>query len=153
LPEENAMPIELLMLALSVALLFVLIVIQATAGVKAQGMDVMAGHRDDMKPPSAWQARTKRCVDNHREGLMLFAPLVLIAAHLNISNDLTVWGAALLLFARGACRDLPDRTAQGAAAGLGHRHHRHGPGVCGGDHGDASLGRTVPRQFACETKR
>ncbi|MFN8948546.1 MAG: MAPEG family protein [Alphaproteobacteria bacterium] len=96
------MPIELLMLALSVALLFVLIVIQATAGVKAQGMDVMAGHRDDMKPPSAWQARTKRCVDNHREGLMLFAPLVLIAAHLNISNDLTVWGAQLFFYSRVA---------------------------------------------------
>jgi len=96
------MPIELLMLALSVALLFVLIVIQATAGVKAQGMDVMAGHRDDMKPPSAWQARPKRCVDNHREGLMLFAPLVLIAAHLNISNDLTVWGAQLFFYSRVA---------------------------------------------------
>ena len=37
------MPIELLMLALSVALLFVLIFIQGAAGVQAQGIDVMAG--------------------------------------------------------------------------------------------------------------
>jgi uncharacterized MAPEG superfamily protein len=96
------MPLELLMLALSVALLFVLIVIQASAGVQAQGIDVMAGHRDDMKAPSAWQARTKRCVDNHREGLMLFAPLILIAAHLGISNDLTVWGAQLFFYSRVA---------------------------------------------------
>ena len=96
------MPIELLMLALSVALLFVLIFIQGAAGVQAQGIDVMAGHRDDMKAPSAWQARTKRCVDNHREGLTLFAPLVLIAAHLGVSNDLTVWGAQLFFYARVA---------------------------------------------------
>ena len=96
------MPLELMMLALSVALLFVLIVVQASAGVQAQGMDVMAGHRDDMKAPSAWQARTKRCVDNHREGLILFAPLVLIAAHLNVSNDLTVWGAQLFFYSRVA---------------------------------------------------
>ena len=94
------MSLELLMLALSVALLFVLIVIQATAGVSAQGMDVMAGHRDVLKPPSPWQARTKRCVDNHREGLTLFAPLILIAAHLGISTDLTVWGAQLFFYSR-----------------------------------------------------
>lgn len=96
------MSIELLMLALSVALLFVLIVIQATAGVQAQGLDAMAGHRDDLKSPSVWQARTKRCVDNHREGLTLFAPLILIAAHLQISNDLTVWGAQLFFYSRVA---------------------------------------------------
>jgi len=96
------MPLELLMLALSVALLFVLIVIQAAAGAQAQGLDVMAGHRDDMKAPSAWQARTKRCVDNHREGLILFAPLILVAAHLGISNDLTVWGAQMFFYSRVA---------------------------------------------------
>lgn len=96
------MPLELLMLALSVALLFVLIIIQATAGTQAQGLDVMAGNRDNMVPPSPWQARTKRCVDNHREGLMLFAPLVLIAAQLQISNDLTVWGAQLFFYSRVA---------------------------------------------------
>ena len=96
------MPIELLMLALSVALLFVLIVIQAVAGVQAQGLDVMAGHRDDMKAASAWQARTKRIVDNHREGLILFAPLILVASQLNISNDLTVWGAQLFFYSRVA---------------------------------------------------
>ena len=96
------MSLELLMLALSVGLLFVLIIIQAVAGVKAQGVDVMAGHRDDMKLPSVWQARTKRCVDNHREGLTLFAPLILIAAHLGISNELTVWGAQLFFYSRVA---------------------------------------------------
>lgn len=96
------MSLELMMLALSVALLFVLIIIQAAAGTQAQGIDVMAGNRDNMVPPSPWQARTKRCVDNHREGLALFAPLVLIAAHLQISNELTVWGAQLFFYSRVA---------------------------------------------------
>ncbi len=94
------MTIELTMLALSVALLFVLVQIQATAGVQAQGLMPMAGPRDHLKEPSTWQARTKRCVDNHREGLIMFAPLILIAAQLGVSNTLTVWGAQLFFYSR-----------------------------------------------------
>ena len=93
---------ELTMLALSVALLFVLVLIQATAGTQAQGLMKMANARDDLGPPSVWQARTKRCVDNHREGLIMFAPLVLIAAHMDISNTMTVWGAQLFFYSRVA---------------------------------------------------
>lgn len=96
------MPIELLMLVLSVGLLFVLIVIQANAGVAAQGMSAMIGPRDNLGAPTAWQGRTKRCVDNHREGLALFAPLILVAAHLSISNEMTVWGAQLFFYSRVA---------------------------------------------------
>ena len=94
------MSIELTMLALSVALLFVLVLIQANAGVAAQGLWVMAGPRDNLPPPKLWQARTLRCVDNHREGLIMFAPLVLIAADVGISNTLTVWGAQLFFYSR-----------------------------------------------------
>jgi uncharacterized MAPEG superfamily protein len=96
------MSIELTMLALSVALLFVLVLIQATAGTQAQGLMKMANARDDLGPPSVWQARTKRCVDNHREGLIMFAPLVLIAAHQEISTTMTVWGAQLFFYSRVA---------------------------------------------------
>jgi uncharacterized MAPEG superfamily protein len=96
------MTVELTMLALSVALLFILIMIQATAGAQAQGAEVMAGHRDNLKPMSPWQARTKRLVDNHREGLALFAPLVLIAAVTQISTSYTVLGAELFFFGRVA---------------------------------------------------
>lgn len=96
------MPIELLMLVLSVGLLFVLIVIQANAGVSAQGMSAMVGPRDNLGPPTAWQGRTKRCVDNHREGLALFAPLILVAAHMGISTEMTVWGAQLFFYSRVA---------------------------------------------------
>ena len=96
------MSIELTMLCASVALLLVLVVIQAAAGAQAQGLWVMAGHRDVLGPPSVWQARTKRCVDNHREGLLMFAPLILVAAATNTSSELTVWGAQLFFYSRVA---------------------------------------------------
>ena len=54
------MTVELMMLAYSVALLFVLVLIQATSGVLAQGLMPMANSRDDLKAPSIFQARTKR---------------------------------------------------------------------------------------------
>ena len=96
------MSIELTMLALSVALLFVLVLIQSAAGAQAQGLMTMANARDNLGPPSVWQARTKRCVDNHREGLILFAPLALIAAPQDISTTMTVWGAQLFFYSRVA---------------------------------------------------
>jgi uncharacterized MAPEG superfamily protein len=94
--------VELTMLCASVGLLIVLVIIQATAGTQAQGAMVMAGARDNLGPPSIWQARTKRCVDNHREGLLMFAPLILVAAAMNVSNDLTLWGAQLFFYSRVA---------------------------------------------------
>ena len=94
------MSIELTMLALSVGLLFVLVMIQAVAGTQAQGAMKMANNRDDLGPPSVWQARTKRVVDNHREGLIMFAPLTLIAAQQGISTGLTVLGAQLFFYSR-----------------------------------------------------
>jgi uncharacterized MAPEG superfamily protein len=100
MPITPILPIELLMLALSVALLFVLVLIQANAGVAAQGLTTMMNARDDMKEMSQWQARTKRIVDNHREGLILFAPLVLIAAQLDVHTWMTVWGAQLFFYSR-----------------------------------------------------
>lgn len=94
--------VELSMLAWSVALLFVLVLIQATAGVLAQGLLTMANARDNLAEPSVFQARTKRVVDNHREGLILFAPLVLIAYQLDISTATTVLGAQLFFYSRVA---------------------------------------------------
>ncbi|MFT3808620.1 MAG: MAPEG family protein [Micropepsaceae bacterium] len=96
------MSVELTMLAYSVALLFVVILIQANAGVMAQGLMPMANNRDDLPAPTPFQARMKRVVDNHREGLILFAPLALIAAHQGISTSTTVLGAQLFFYSRVA---------------------------------------------------
>ncbi len=96
------MSVELTMLAYSVALLFVVILIQASASVMAQGAMPMASNRDNLPPPTPFQARMKRVVDNHREGLILFAPLVLIAAQQGVSTSTTVLGAQLFFYSRVA---------------------------------------------------
>ena len=94
------MTVELTMLAYAVALLFVLIVVQATVGVRAQGLTPMAGPRDNLPEPKPFQARMKRVVDNHREGLILFAPLVLIAAAAHITSPTIVLGSQLFFYSR-----------------------------------------------------
>ena len=96
------MTVELSMLVYSVVLLVCLITIQASAGVIAQGLVPMAGPRDNLGDPSPFQARSKRVVDNHREGLLIFAPLVLVASLAGVSTDLTVLGAQLFFFSRVA---------------------------------------------------
>jgi uncharacterized MAPEG superfamily protein len=94
------MSVELSMLVYSTALLILLVLIQATVGVQAQGLQPMAGPRDDLPEPKPFQARTKRVVDNHREGLTMFAPLVLVAALAHVSNSWTVLGAELFFWSR-----------------------------------------------------
>lgn len=94
------MSVELTMLAYTAALLIVLVAIQATAGILAQGLVPLANSRDDLPPPKPFQARAKRVVDNHREGLTIFAPLVLIAAVAHVSNHWTVLGAELFFYSR-----------------------------------------------------
>ena len=60
----------------------------------------MAGPRDDLPPPKPFQARTKRVVDNHREGLTMFAPLILAAALAHVANSWTALGAELFFYSR-----------------------------------------------------
>ena len=94
------MSTELTMLVYSTALLLLLVLIQATAGVLAQGLPAMAGARDDLPDPKPFQARAKRVVDNHREGLTIFAPLVIAAALAHVTNQWTVLGAQLFFYSR-----------------------------------------------------
>jgi uncharacterized MAPEG superfamily protein len=94
------MTIELTMLVYSVVLLVIVIAIQATAGILAQGLPAMAGSRDNLGEPSPFQSRSKRVAENHKEGLLLFAPLVLVASAAGISTELTVLGAQLFFYSR-----------------------------------------------------
>jgi uncharacterized MAPEG superfamily protein len=90
------------MLAYSTALLFGLVLLQALAGIRSQGVIPLAGHRDDLPAPGGFHARMLRVVDNHREGLTLFAPLALIAAFTHLSTATTVLGAQLFFYSRVA---------------------------------------------------
>ena len=96
------MSIELSLLAYSTLLLIVLVLVQATAGGLAQGSLPMAGNRDALPAPTGFHARMRRVVDNHREGLIMFAPLILIAALAHVSNSWTLLGARLFFYSRVA---------------------------------------------------
>ena len=91
---------ELTMLAYAVGLLLVLVLIQATSGIRAMGLMPLANSRDGLPAATGFHARAGRCVDNHREGLTLFAPLILIAAVSQISNPMTILGAQLFFYGR-----------------------------------------------------
>jgi uncharacterized MAPEG superfamily protein len=88
------------MLVEATALLLLLVLIQAAAGVQAQGALTLAGPRDNLPPPGVFQSRAKRVVDNHREGLTIFAPLVLAISIAHISSHWTVLGAELFFYSR-----------------------------------------------------
>ena len=93
---------ELTYLAYSIILLFVIVFIQATAGIRQHGGIVLAHHRDNLPPPNLVLARAKRAVDNMRENLWFFVPGVLIAAAAGISNQWTILGAQVFFAARVA---------------------------------------------------
>ena len=94
------MSAELTLLVYAIALLIVVILIQATTGVLAQGLPPMAGNRDDLPPPKVYQGRTKRLVDNYVEGMVMYAPLALVAAVANVSSDTTILAAQLFFYGR-----------------------------------------------------
>ncbi|MEQ1616849.1 MAG: MAPEG family protein [Terricaulis sp.] len=94
------MTLELRLLAYSILVFFVVVMIQATAGIIHHGGLVLANNRDNLKPPSVFGARMKRLVDNYRENLWFFAPLVLIAAIVQVNNEWTVLGARLFFYSR-----------------------------------------------------
>lgn len=91
---------ELTMLALSVVLLFVVIVFQAVVATAQYGGGTLMGNRDALEPPGRYLSRVRRAVDNLRENLLMFAPLVLIAAAADISTPQTVLGAQVFFGAR-----------------------------------------------------
>jgi uncharacterized MAPEG superfamily protein len=94
------MSVELTYLAYTIALFFVVVFLQAGTGIQNNGGFAMANNRDNLKPPTVIQARMKRLVDNYRENLWFFAPLILIAAISGISNQWTVLGAQVFFFSR-----------------------------------------------------
>ncbi|MDX2232948.1 MAG: MAPEG family protein [Hyphomonadaceae bacterium] len=94
------MTTELTMLAWSVALLILLVLVQALAGVRAMGLLPLANARDGLPAPTGFHARMLRVVDNHREGLTMFAPVVLVAAVADVHTAGTALGAQLFLGSR-----------------------------------------------------
>jgi uncharacterized MAPEG superfamily protein len=93
------MSTEYLMLCVAVAALFVAIWVHAISGIVQNGAFTMGGNRDGLPADDAFRARARRCVDNHIENLVMFAPLVLIAGQLGQFDAMTALAA--MLFAGG----------------------------------------------------
>ena len=94
------MTTELTMLVYATLLLIVLVGIQGAAGTGQIGFAAAAGNRENVPPPTGFAGRAKRTVENHREGLTMFAPVVLAAAIAHISSQRTVIGAEMFFYSR-----------------------------------------------------
>ena len=93
------MSYELWVVAVNAVILLLLYGLQGTDTIlnaAAWGL----GARDEERERSAVSARAVRTVRNQIEAMMAFVPLVLVAQHVGISNQLTIWGAGLFLGAR-----------------------------------------------------
>ena len=87
-------------LILSVALFFVMIVVQALANIKHNGLGPLAGARDELKAPTFFLERAKRSNQNMIEAMVLFTPLALVAIVKGATGPNVVLGAALFFWGR-----------------------------------------------------
>lgn len=100
------MAVELQYLVWSVALFFVMILVQvavATFSGKAS-VSELVGPRDNLPGGglTPFHGRTKRALTNFIESMCMFAPLVLVAAATDSFSSLTALGAALFFWGRVA---------------------------------------------------
>jgi uncharacterized MAPEG superfamily protein len=63
---------------------------------------VLAGNREAPVDGKGWVGRAQRAYRNMAESLLPFAALVLVANAAGVSNDTTVMGAKLFVYARTA---------------------------------------------------
>ena len=94
------MTTELTLLILSVGLLMLILLIQASAGLLSNGLMAQAGSRDELPEKRVFHARVTRLRDNMIENLLMFAPVVLVAQAVGVSNDMTILGAQLFFYSR-----------------------------------------------------
>lgn len=84
----------------TVGILFILISVQATAGILNNGLKWGFGARDSAKDNTVFQARTKRTLANHIEGMLLFVPLAIVAHLMGLDGDMIVKGGWLYIIGR-----------------------------------------------------
>ena len=94
------MSVELKMLVWSSVLLFLLVIIQATASSRKHGLKTLAGNRGELGPPGEFEARAKRLVANHIENLAIFAPLLLAEVAMQATGGHTALAATLFFWGR-----------------------------------------------------
>jgi len=84
----------------TVAILFVVITVQALAGDLHNGAKWGLGPRDTSKDDTVFIGRAKRTAANHMEGMLAYVPLALVAHMAGLSGDLIIKGGWLYIIAR-----------------------------------------------------
>jgi uncharacterized MAPEG superfamily protein len=93
---------ELMLLLDAVVLTFVQMLIATTGAQLQVGLPTLAGNRENLPEIRGWAGRARRAHLNMLENLVLFAVLVLVAVVLGKTNDATLVGAQMFLWARVA---------------------------------------------------
>jgi uncharacterized MAPEG superfamily protein len=93
---------ELMLLVWAVVLTVVQMLIAVSGATLQVGLPMLAGNRDNMPALTGWAGRADRAHHNMLENLVLFAALVLIAVIAGKTNDKTLLGAQIFLWARVA---------------------------------------------------
>jgi uncharacterized MAPEG superfamily protein len=93
---------ELTLLVWATLLTVVQAVIAVQGAFNQVGLLVLAGNRDGMPDIKGWAGRAARAHRNMLENLVLFAALVLVAVVAGKTNDKTLLGAQIFVWARVA---------------------------------------------------
>ena len=93
-----------LWMLLGTVLLFVVTLLIQTGTALLAGIPVrtLAGDRSDLPPAEGLRGRATRTVNNSVEGLVMFAPLVLMAHVSGLANETTALGASVYFWSRVA---------------------------------------------------
>ena len=94
------MTVELSMLLYTTLLFFVLVVVRAGYCAGMMGLPWAFGNREEPARSGAFVDRITRAVENHKEGLLLFIPLVVIVAATDGTTSETALGAQIYFWAR-----------------------------------------------------
>ena len=93
---------ELMLLAWAVVLTLIQMLVAASGAASQYGVMPLFGNREGLAPLAGWAGRAQRAHRNMLENLVLFAALVLVAVAAGKTNDMTLLGAQLFLWARFA---------------------------------------------------
>lgn len=94
------MTIELSMLLYTTLLLFALVIGKAARNGLTMGASWAVSNREETARISPLSGRLKRTADNHKEGLLFFAPLALIVAVAGLSSPQTALGSQIFFYSR-----------------------------------------------------
>ena len=91
---------ELMLLVWAAVLTLVQAVVAVHGALMQVGLPMLAGNREGMPEIKGWGGRAARAHRNMLENLVLFAVLVLAAVVAGKTNDMTLLGAQIFLYAR-----------------------------------------------------